>query len=162
MVDLTEGEELTICYCHPSRSRQGRMEELLIYNFRCMCPACDVLSAFGQASEERRSTMEGLEEKISAFQWKPDSDEAVQENQLVAVLRLIELIKEEGLQGELIGPYRDVADLLRLKGRYDEALAYARLELEEEVVCLGEHSPVVGDTRAYIRDIENERAPEEA
>ena len=73
---------------------------------------------------------------------------------LTAILRLIELIKEEGLHGELMTPYRDAADLLQAKEELNEASVFARLELEEEVRCLGVDSEVVGKTREYIRGLE--------
>ena len=71
-----------------------------------------------------------------------------------ALLRLVSLVKEEGLHGELMNPYRDLADHLKARGEFAEALAFARLELEEEVVCLGEGSEVVRSTRGYIADLE--------
>ena len=63
-------------------------------------------------------------------------------------------MKEETLHGELMNPYRDLADHLKALGDFSEALAFARLELEEEVVCLGEGSEVVRSTRSYIADLE--------
>lgn len=63
-------------------------------------------------------------------------------------------MKEENLHGELMNPYRDLADHLKTQGDFSEALVFARLELEEEVVCLGEGSEVVQSTRNYIADLE--------
>ena len=156
MVDVLQGEELTICYGRPFRTRLERRSELRIYNFCCRCPACDVSTAFGQASESRRLEMRALDEQIVMFQSL--NDEARMSYELrdprTAILRLIELIKGEGLHGELMTPYRDAADCLKVRGKFEKALDFARLELEEEVRCLGVHSEVVGKTREYIEDLE--------
>lgn len=97
--------------------------------------------------------MRDLEELIlncqSTLSQGPTQDEL-----LPALLRLVSLVKEETLHGELMTPYRDLADHFKASGDFSEALVYARLELEEEVVCLGEGSEVVRSTRKYIADLE--------
>lgn len=156
MLDIPQGEELTICYGRPARTRLERRSELRIYNFCCRCPACDVSTVFGQASESRRREMRALDEQIVMFQSLNDEARMTHglQDPLTAILRLIELIKEEGLHGELMTPYRDAADLLQAKEELHEASVFARLELEEEVRCLGVDSEVVGKTREYIRGLE--------
>ena len=153
MVDVPRGEELTICYCHPFLTRQERIAELRMYNFRCTCPACDISTPFGQESEVRRLEMRDLEEWILTCQSSP-SHGPTHDGLLPALLRLVSLVKEETLHGELMNPYRDLADHLKASGDFSEALAFAGLELEEEVVCLGEASEVVRSTRGYIADLE--------
>ena len=153
MVDVPRGEELTICYCHPFLTRQERIAELRMYNFRCTCPACDISTPFGQESEARRLEMRDLEEWILECQSAPSHGPA-QDRLLPALLRLVSLVKEENLHGELMTPYRDLADHLKASDDLSEALAFARLELEEEVACLGEESEVVRSTRSYIADLE--------
>ena len=162
MVDVPCGEELTICYCHPFLTRQERTAELRMYDFRCSCPACDVSTPFGQESEARRLEMRDLEGWISTYYGQsaapffshhgPTTN--APDGLSPALLRLVSLVKDEGLHGELMNPYRDLADHLKSRGEFAEALAFARLELEEEVVCLGEGSEVVRSTRAYIADLE--------
>lgn len=159
MQAVAPGAELTIAYGSPFRTFAERRSELRIYNFRCGCAACDLSTAFGRASELRRAEMRGLEERIFAVQsqFQSISDEAAQSQDdglLTANLRLISLIKEEGLYGETMTPYRNAADYFKARGNINEALAYARLELEEEVVCFGGESEVVGSTRVYIADLE--------
>ena len=156
MVTIPKGEEMTICYGRHFLSRLERRSELRIYNFQCQCPACRPETAFGQASEARRLAMKGLEEQIVMFQSMPDQAKVSYglRDPLTAIVRLIELVKEEGLQGELMTPYRDAADCLKLKGRFREALTFARLEMEEEVVCLGGDSEVVVKTGGYIEELE--------
>ena len=161
MLDIPQGEELTICYGRPFRTRLERRSELRIYNFCCRCPACDVLTTFGQASESRRLEMRALDGQIVMFQSLKNEARMTHglRDPLTAILRLIELIKEEGLHGELMTPYRDAADLLKAKdelneAELNEALVFAHLELEEEVRCLGVDSEVVDKTRDYIRGLE--------
>ena len=153
MVDVPRGEELTICYCHPFLTREERIAELRMYNFRCGCPACDVSTPFGQESEARRFEMRALEEWVTTYHEAP-AHERTEGGLLPVLLRLVALVKEESLHGELMNPYRDLADHFKAGGDFAEALVFARLELEEEVVCLGEGSEVVRSTRGYIVDLE--------
>lgn len=156
MIDVARGEEMTICYGDPFSTRLQRQCELRNYNFRCTCPACRSDGAFGRASESRRLVMRALHEQIIMFQSR--FEEALMiyglQDPLTPVLHLIELVKEEGLHGELMTPYRDAAEYLRGRGNFEEALEYAHLELEEEVVCLGNDSEVVRNTVGYIEGLE--------
>ena len=163
MVSIPKGEEMTICYGRPFLSRLERRSELCIYNFQCQCPACRPETAFGQASEARRLAMRGLEEQIIMFQSIQDQARLSYgvRDPLTAILGLIELVKDEGLHGELMTPYRDAADCLKLRGRFREALAFARMEMEEEVVYLGEDSEVVVKTGYYIEELEKMSMGEE-
>lgn len=156
MLPIAQGVEMTICYGRPFRTCQERRSELHIYNFRCGCAACDVSTAFGHASESRRLEMRELEERIFTFQSMPDEAALSNGSQdpLKVILRLIELIKEEGLHGESMTSYRNAADCLKARGDIQEAMKYARLELEEEVVCFGTDSDVVASTKMYIADLE--------
>ena len=153
MVDVPRGEELTICYCHPFLTRQERIAELRIYNFRCTCPACDISTPFGRESEARRLEMRDLQNWITTYQSLPlhgtTPDELLQ-----ALLRLVSLVKEESLHGELMNSYRDLADYHKAQGDFSQALTFARSELEDEVVCLGEGAEVVQNTRNYIAELE--------
>ena len=156
MIDVAQDEEMTICYGHPFCTRLERRSEMQIYKFHCGCPACRIETVFGQASESRRLDMKALSEQIIMFQ--SSLNEALisygLRDPLTAVLRLIDLIKQEGLHGELMTPYRDAANYLRNRGNFEEALQFARLELEEEVVCLGNDSEVVHKTIEYIEELE--------
>ncbi|CAD6573175.1 MAG: hypothetical protein ASARMPRED_005923 [Alectoria sarmentosa] len=157
MIDMFENEEMTICYGNPFRTLLQRRYELRIYNFRCRCPACQE-TPFGQASESRRLTMRALDEQIIMFQSMLNEALLLYglRDPLTAILRLIKLIKEEGLHGELMTPYRDAADYLKGRGNFEEALDFAHLELDEEVVCLGNDSEVVHKTIEYIEELEKE------
>ncbi|KAL9065992.1 MAG: hypothetical protein Q9161_007843 [Pseudevernia consocians] len=158
MVNVAEGEEMTINYGYPFFTCLQRRSELRIYNFCCKCPACQTETTFGQASESRRLAMKALNDQIIMFQLSLNDALLIYglRDPLAAILRLIEIIKEEGLQGELMTPYRDAADYLKGRGRFEEALKFAHMELEEEVVCLGEDSEVVEKTIGYIEELKME------
>lgn len=161
MIDTPKGEEMTICYGDPSCTRLERRSELRIYNFHCTCPACQTESPFGQASESRRRAMRALTEQITTMsQCDPNDDDASPipgtRDPLTAILRLIETVKEEGLHGELMTPYRDAAECLEGRGDIEGAVRFARLELREEVVCLGRDSEVVEQTAEYIERLETQ------
>ena len=97
--------------------------------------------------------MRDLEEWIRTCQSAPEHG-PTQDALLPALLRLVSLVKEETLHGEVMNTYRDLADHLKASGDFSEALTFARLELEEEVICLGEGTEVVRSTRGYIADLE--------
>lgn len=165
MIDISAGDEITICYGYAFQPCLDRQSELRMYNFWCNCPACQTESAFGQDSESRRLEMRALNEQISAFQ--ANFNNALMtygfQDPLTAVFRLIEVIKQEGLHGELMMPYRRAADCLRMRGNIEDALQFAYLALEEEEVCLGKDSAVVLKTIEYIEELERvlEEAKEE-
>ena len=156
MTDVAQGEELTISYGRPFLSRRERKDEMRFYNFICGCEACQSETAFGQASEERRLEMGTLEAEIAWFQSALDEAWLVFGliDPLTAVLRLVDLIQEEGLKGELMTPYRQAAGVLKARGKLEEAVTFARLELEEERVCLGDESEVVRATEEFVEEIE--------
>lgn len=158
MIDIAEGEEMTISYGPPFCTCLQRRSELRIYDFCCNCPACQTETTFGQASESRRLAMKALNDQIIMFQFSLNEALLIYglRDPLTAILRLMEIIKEEGLQGELMILYRDAADYLKGRGNFEEALKYAHLELEEEVVCLGGDSEVVHKTVGYIEQLEME------
>lgn len=158
MTDIPEGEEMTICYGRAFCTRDQRQSELRIYNFYCGCPACQTETASGKASESRRLVMKALNDQIIMFQSMLNEALLVYglQDPLTPVLQLIGLIKGEGLHGELMTPYRDAADYLRGRGNFEEALTFAHLELEEEVVCLGDDSDVVCKTIEYIEELEQQ------
>lgn len=165
MIDIPDGEEMTICYGYAFQPCLDRQSELRIYSFQCKCPACQTETAFGQESESRRSRMRVLNEQISLCQTNFNGALMTYglHDPLTAVFRLIEVIKEEGLHGELMTPYRRASDYLRSRGNFEDALAFAHLELEEEEVCLGGDSEVVLETIEYIEELESvfEKAKEE-
>ena len=164
MTDIPEGQEVTISYGHPFCTSLQRRYELRIYNFLCNCPACQTETAFGQASDLRRLAMKALNEEIITFQnsW----NEALLlylRDPLTAILEIIEVIKEEGLHGELMSQYHNAADCLKGRGNFEEALKFAHWELEQEVFCFGDDSEVVHETVGYIEALEMdlEKAKEE-
>ena len=156
VIDVPDGEEMTICYGWPFLACLERHSQLRFYNFWCRCPACQTETSFGRASESRRLEMRALDEEIIMFQ--KNINEALMtyglKDPLTAVLRLIEIIKEEGLNWELMMPYRRAADYLRGRGNFENALEFAHLELEEEVICFGDDSEVVLETIEYIEELE--------
>ena len=156
MIDVKQEEELTIAYGRSFLSHRERRSELRNYNFRCTCPACQLDTPFGQASESRRLIMKALDEQI--YMCHTALNEGLPtsylHDPLSPILELVELIKEEGLRGELMAPYRGAAELLKGRGDWEEALVFANKQLEEERTCLGEDSDVVGKTREYVEDLE--------
>lgn len=156
MIDVEKEEELTIAYGRPFLSHQERRRELRNYNFRCNCPACQLHTPFGQASESRRLVMKALDEQFIICQTALGEGLLTNgvQDPLSLVVKLIELIEEEGLKGELMGPYRRATELLRGRGEWEEALVFANKLLGEERTCLGEDSEVVGKTRVHVEELE--------
>ena len=153
MIDVGEGEELTIAYGRPFLSHRERKMELRNYNFRCKCPACRLDTPFGEASEARRLVMKALDEHIVYCQTALNEGRLIigLQDLLSLILKLVELIKEEGLWGELMVPYHGAAELLKGRGDWEEALVFAKKQLEEERTCLGEDSGFVGRRGSMLR-----------
>lgn len=63
IIDIPKGDEIFVNYLTEDYlgTRNQRQQGLDHYNLQCTCPACQPGSAFGMASEERRSQMQVLD-----------------------------------------------------------------------------------------------------
>ena len=154
--DIPQNEEITISYCSGLRSFEERQRELEPYVFVCNCPACRTDTDFGSKSRIRRRQMRDLAHRIAAYHTNPlpaariGCDDCEEES---AILRLIELIGEEGLVYEKSAAYHGAAECALKRGVIEEALGYASRELDVVFCCVGRDSPYYEETVAFVQSI---------
>jgi hypothetical protein len=146
VVDIPPDTQIYLSYERPYQTIKSRSEKLAAYGFVCSCSACGTDAA---ASDVRRARMAVLDAKIRFERrqlWRSPWPSAA--------LKLIELLKEEGLVGEAMGlAYHDAATGWQRHGRLDLAASCASKELEVCIKCFGKDSPAVDSTLAYLQEL---------
>ena len=150
--DIAEGEEITISYCSAYHTLEERKHELEPYVFTCRCPACQTDTDFGIGSQVRRQQMLNLNEEIADYQHDPPTARAEygHRDEQSAILRLINLIDEEGLIYEKSLVYHDAAECALKRGSRKNALEYASKELDVDLCCVGRDSPSYTETITFF------------
>ena len=153
--DISKDEEVTISYCSAFHTLEGRKRELEAYVFACSCPACQTNTDFGFRSQIRRQQMRDLGQQIADHRDDPsaariESDHCIE---VSAILRLVNLIEEEGLVYEKSLAYHGAAECALKRGLREEALIYASKELEVVFRCVGRDSPYYDETMNFLRGI---------
>ena len=153
--DIPIDEEITISYCSAMRNFEERQRELEPYVFACNCPACQTDTEFSNRSRIRRQQMRDLYQQITGYGDDPPATrtECDHRDEEFAILRLIELIDEEGLVYEKSLAYRDAAECALKRGLTEEALIYASKELDVVYRCVGRDSAYYDETIAYVQSI---------
>ena len=157
--DIEAGEEVETSYCGPHRDAATRREKLAHYGFECRCVPCRQDTDEGRKSETRRRRMMEVFEEIAGSRDGAGSVAAEAEDKvaggkdkLEAHLELIGLLEEERLfQKELGDQYRAAAGCYLARGEREKATEYARMGLQNDVMCLGADSPLVEDAMDYLR-----------
>ena len=153
--DIPKDEEITISYCSAMRNYEERQRELEPYVFACNCPACETDTEFSNQSRIRRQQMRDLDQQIASYgdDLPAARTERDHRDEVIAILRLIELIDEEGLVYEKSLAYRDAAECALKRGLTEEALIYASKELDVVFRCVGRDSAYYNETIAYVQSI---------
>ena len=151
-----------------------RQEELLeSYGFQCTCPACQLDTAFGIESQQRRIQMQNLAGRIEENEDDEDATQRPQRNQLLADIQAFALLlQQEGLFypqladsfGQLVLWYRTEKEnaangaesAAYQAGLIGEALQAARAKLDWDVICTGHASPTVKETLKLICELGQE------
>ncbi|KAK3175860.1 hypothetical protein OEA41_007182 [Lepraria neglecta] len=143
--DIPRGSEISISYCDPLLSIDGRKEVLARYSFPCVCNICSDLD---HGSERRRSEIRRLKSEISRTRRHCPVT-------LLDLIMLIDLIEEEGLVSlDLANYYRHAAECCRATKQYKEALRFGRKTLEVVETCVGSDSPVFDATKQFVQGLE--------
>ena len=150
--DIPMGEEVTISYCPAIRTFKGRQSSLKPYVFTCRCLACQMDTEFGRSSRIRRQQMRNLDHEIADFQHDPSAARAEYGNcnEEPAILRLVNLLNDEGLVYETSRAYHDAAEWAWKQGLRVEALQYASKELDVDLCCVGRDSPSYKETMNFF------------
>ena len=141
--NIPKGEEITISYITAICTFEKRQRQLKPYGFTCPCPACRINTEFGMNSMIRRQQMLDLNHEIADYQNDPLAAQAEYGylDEMSAILRLIQLIEEEGLVFEKALAYHDAALCALKRGWIKAASAYANKELGVDKCCVGRDSP---------------------
>ncbi|KAI4241320.1 MAG: hypothetical protein L6R40_004626 [Gallowayella cf. fulva] len=97
--DISRQEEICVDYqcrsCYlPCVQRQGNLAR--DYGFYCTCPACDLTTARGQLSEQRRSQMAAID-RVRQHNGTPDLSQR-RYLQIQDAIRLVSLLDEESIE----------------------------------------------------------------
>lgn len=154
--DIRKNEEITISYVPAICTLKKRRRQLRPYVFTCDCPACRIDTDFGRSSRVRRRQMLSLHNEIADFQHDLSAarEEYGQCDELSAILRLVNLIGEEGLVYEKALAYHDAALCALKRGMRKKALMYASKELRVDMYCVGRDSPSSDETFRFFRTID--------
>jgi hypothetical protein len=151
IVTIPAKSQIYLCYTKPYQTLLQRRVKLSSYGFVCCCSACGVDSV---ASEIRRVRMIVLDSRIRVGRRQKWKTEAPKD-----ALKLLRILKEEGLVGEALGlAYHDAALGWRRHGQLDMALRYALKELQVCITCFGLDSPGVDMTRGFLASLRREIA----
>lgn len=153
--DIPKGEEITISYCSAIQTLEERKRELKPYVFTCDCPACQPDTNFGLKSQIRRRQMRDLDHEIADYQNDPPAARAEygHRDEWSAILKLVNLIDQEGLVYEKALAYHDAAECALKRGLREKALKYASMELGMDLYCAGKDSPSSHETMTFFQTI---------
>ena len=97
--DIAAGEEILTTYVGICIDRAERENQLSRYGFSCDCPACDVSTTFGRASEKRRKHLFPIDQNLAMHGTLPMLSPFKNDREaLAAVLEIAELLRQEGLE----------------------------------------------------------------
>lgn len=154
--EIVEGEEITITYCSAYHTLKERKCEIMPYLFNCSCPACDIHTNFGRRSQIRRQQMTELDQEIADYQNEPPAARAEygHYDEMSAILRLVNLLDEEGLVQEKSLAFHDAAECALKRGLKEEAVKYACQELDVDICCNGKDSASYKETMNFFLRID--------
>lgn len=137
---IERGAEITISYDHggTSSERQAFLKESL--GFSCTCSGCNMFPSSLQASDDRRTQIQSLDEAIgNPFRMMSNPQES-----LMDCYSLIHVLDQEfnGCAGALIARlYYDAFQISIAHGDQARASIFAEKSYKARVICEGEDSP---------------------
>ena len=148
VADIPAEQEITVSYCAPHYSREDRVRDLARYAFTCRCTVCQP-TAIGQLKEAERLLMQ--ETWLTVYDRDGKEISYPNQNPLKSILRMIQLLTEQGLNvGDLSVLYQRAARLNIELGNRSVALEIVEEKLRIEMRRLGSDSPLVQETRLYV------------
>lgn len=117
------------------------------WGFTCTCSLCTASDAVIAASDARREAMRELRENVLAHVRKREWSQAVSHH-----LKMLEMIKEEGMLAPLGEHYEIVARLYKAAGDRERTAYWARMAIEDLEVYGGkEVYEQVWEMEEYVR-----------
>lgn len=118
--DIAAGEEILTTYVKVCIDHVEREKQLNRYGFSCDCPACDISTTFGRASQKRRKRLFWIDQDLAMHSTLPIfSPFSNDRKALCAVLEYAKLLREEGVENmeltrKYVGPlYSDHDEIKR-------------------------------------------------
>lgn len=97
--DIAAGEEILTTYVPLSIDHAEREKQLNPYGFSCDCPACDISTPFGRASQKRRKRLFRIDQDLAMHSTVPMLSPFSNDREaLAAVLEYAKLLSQEGLE----------------------------------------------------------------
>lgn len=158
IVDIPADTEIETSYCPPHKDAYSRWEKLEHYGFDCVCDPCRQDNPVGKASEARRRRMMEIDSQVKeSSNTAPSASKAnAHPDTLNAHLELIRLLEEEQLyQKELGDQYRLAAASFEAQDDAKNALAYAKMGLQNDLRCLGADSPLVQEAMDFLQSLKS-------
>jgi len=148
---IRAGDEITIAYniSHPHNIRRAQLRST--FGFDCTCALCTRLLPELQASDARRRRMEELDQAIG----NPLRAELRPEESLTNCHILVQLIEQEygtSTHALVARAYYDAFQICILHGDQARARIFAENAYKTWLICEGEDSPDVRQTKAYSLD----------
>lgn len=158
IVDIPAGTEIETSYCPPHKDAYSRRAKLEHYGFDCLCDPCRHDNPAGKASEARRCRMMEINSQVKeSSSTAPSAGNLdAHPDPLKAHLELIRLLEEEQLfQKELGDQYRKAAACFEAQGDTGSASAYAKMGLQNDLMCLGADSPMVQEAMDFLQSLKS-------
>lgn len=127
MVDIPQGEEITVSYIPLLKKTSERQKRLGQYGFTCNCSACQSASA---ESDRKRTKIANLLETLEQKVHYPTDEDAKNERYVAKSVSLVELVEGEDLGEYLSGAFKLAGIFNKRMGNLEEAELWARKELE--------------------------------
>ncbi|KAF2123244.1 hypothetical protein BDV96DRAFT_608887 [Lophiotrema nucula] len=142
------GEEITITYINNERAREKRVANLKMnWGFECSCSSCSAHPELVSQSDDRIQQMRDIASALD--DWTPTSTATPEAAEL-----LISLYEQERLYASLGVAYKHAAETYASFGDKWNAMKFARLSAEYEVLDKGFGDVDVGAMRKMAEDPE--------
>ena len=143
---IQPGEEITITYIDNEMTQAKRMQRLQRnWGFKCSCSSCTAHPSLVLESDSRLQQTTSLTKLLD--DWSPASSASPEAAEL-----LISLYKQERLDASLATAYKHAAETYSSFGKMFEAIKYARLSTEMNMLDKGFADTDVGEMRKISSD----------
>lgn len=144
---IAQDDEITIAYYSPLETYARRQKYLQdAFHFTCRCARC----RRGQAADAALEEIEALQEILG--DWKPRSEKESKAGGVKQAERLIQLYKDQGLDGFLDPAYCHAALTYNAVGSVRGAKRYVELALEAIRLRLGDSAPDLPQWKEMLAD----------
>lgn len=145
--DIQPGEEITITYIDNEKDRKTRLARLQNWGFQCNCLSCTAHSSLTEESDRRLYQITDLALMLDDWTSSSSASPAVAE-------MLVSLYVQERLDASLGTAYKYAAETYSSFGKKWEAMKYARLSVEVNMLDKGFRDSDVAEMKKMAVDPE--------